>query len=833
MRLPLLAGPVLVLASASLAPGAPLGAPAALPSTTPETPPGAAVPTTLGAVGLGAAIVLDGDRLLVGQPATVPGFPLPPGEPGVVHIFSRDGEGFWTESGRLSPGEGEVGDEFGATLALHGDVLVVGAPGAQEGRGEFHLFQRSGSGWTHQRRIRLPDGSPGDRLGEAAAVRDGVVLAAAPGREGSRGTVVVVERDTGGGWADPARLTGEGTRGGDAFGTAVAFLEGTALVGAPGPVGPGAMFGGSGAGPREGRIFTFRRGEVGEWQGAGTIEPDGAGIQAFGASIRVSGGELLVGSPGSRGGSGAVFHLRQDGINWRTVAELAPATPAPGSSFGTSLTLAGDDLVVGAPLAGGGVGQALVFRRTGDEWTEIQTLSTTGRGIGTQFGAALASNPERLVVGGPLADFFVGAGYVYGQDPAGNWRLEGEVYHEGEGLPALVGGEVRCEEGQAELFSCDQVDLLSFLPVRDLGGGRGIMVNDMWGWTHGESGREFAIVGRLDGTVFIEVTDPSRPIYLGELPLHHRAQPNLWRDMKVYADHTFIVSDGAGPHGMQVFDLRQLLEVDPREAPLLFEESAHYDRVHSAHNIVINEETGFAYIVGGSMGGETCGGALHIVDIREPLNPTFVGCFGDPATGFAGTGYTHDAQCVVYRGPDERYHGREICFNASENALGIADLTDKENPQVLGSASYPNVAYAHQGWLTEDQTYFFLNDEGDELAGTVEATRTVIFDVADLEDPVVAGEFLGTTAASDHNLYIRGDLMYQSNYVAGLRIIDISDPLNPVEVGSFRTVPMGEIEPGFMGSWSNYPFFRSGAVGVTSMREGFFMVRFREGRLIP
>jgi choice-of-anchor B domain-containing protein len=309
------------------------------------------------------------------------------------------------------------------------------------------------------------------------------------------------------------------------------------------------------------------------------------------------------------------------------------------------------------------------------------------------------------------------------------------------------------------------------------------------------------------------------------------AKSNMWRDIKVYKNHAFIVADGAGPHGMQVFDLTQLRNV--QGAPVTFKETAHYDRIHSAHNIVINEATGFAYPVGNSMGGETCGGALHMIDIRDPSAPKFAGCYADPSTGKARTGYTHDAQCVVYHGPDEQYKGREICFNSSETALGIADVTDKQNPKPISMATYPNVAYAHQGWLTDDHRYFYLDDEGDELAGTAPMTRTLVFDLADLDDPVVAKEFFGTTPATDHNLYVRGRYMYQSNYVSGLRVIDVKDPANPVEVGYFDTVPFGENQPGFAGSWSNFPYFKSGVVAVTSMREGLFMVRYQPQTLVP
>ena len=105
----------------------------------------------------------------------------------------------------------------------------------------------------------------------------------------------------------------------------------------------------------------------------------------------------------------------------------------------------------------------------------------------------------------------------------------------------------------------------------------------------------------------------------------------MWRDIKVHDDHAFVVADNAGAHGVQVFDLALLRDVtDP---PVTFEPTARYDGVHSAHNIVINEETGFAYVVGASGGGETCGGGLQMVDIRDPQNPVFAGCFADAGNG--------------------------------------------------------------------------------------------------------------------------------------------------------------------------------------------------------
>ncbi len=221
-----------------------------------------------------------------------------------------------------------------------------------------------------------------------------------------------------------------------------------------------------------------------------------------------------------------------------------------------------------------------------------------------------------------------------------------------------------------------------------------------------------------------------------------------------------------------------------------------------------------------------------MVNIQDPTNPTFAGCFSDPSTGRASTGYNHDAQCVNYHGPDTDHTGKEVCFGSAETALSIADVTDKANPISLAAASYPNVGYAHQGWVSDDHAYFYMNDELDEIAGTVSRTRTLVWDIADLDDPILANEYMGETEASDHNLYIRDNLMYQSNYVSGLRILDISDPVNPVEVAHFDTLPLGDDVPGFAGTWSNYPYFESGIIVVTSMYEGLFILKRRDTRII-
>lgn len=359
--------------------------------------------------------------------------------------------------------------------------------------------------------------------------------------------------------------------------------------------------------------------------------------------------------------------------------------------------------------------------------------------------------------------------------------------------------------------------MLSFVPNRVLNRDARESL-DLWGWTDPDTGAEYVMAGMDNGTTFVDVSDPQDPRVIGFLP-QSGAAASGWRDVKTYANHAFIVADFAGFHGLQVFDLTQLR--DHTGDPVEFATTAHYQGFGSAHNVAINEDTGFAYVVGAS-GGQDCAGGLHMVNIQIPATPRFVGCFAHDGTGRAGTGYTHDVQCVEYHGPDVEHVGKEICVASNETAVSIADVTVKGRARALSKAEYPGVAYAHQGWLTEDQSMFILGDELDERAG--EPARSLIFDMTDLDDPIYVGEYQAVTRSIDHNLYILGDFAYQANYTSGLRILDVSDPVVPVEIAFFDTTPtLGGT--GFAGAWSSYPYFESGTIAVSSISEGLFLLK--------
>lgn len=363
-----------------------------------------------------------------------------------------------------------------------------------------------------------------------------------------------------------------------------------------------------------------------------------------------------------------------------------------------------------------------------------------------------------------------------------------------------------CQDGMAGIYPCNGYDLLGQISLAEFNASS---ANDIWGWTDSTTGKDYALVGLDNGTAFVDITDSQELIYLGKLPT--ATVSSSWRDIKVYQDHAFIVSE-AGGHGMQVFDLTKLRNV--ANAPENFEADARYTGFGNAHNIVINEASGYAYAVGT----DTFNGGAYFIDIQEPKNPIAAG-------GYGTNGYSHDAQVETYNGPDANYTGQEIFIGANENQVAIVNVTDKNNPQQISTFQYSNIGYTHQGWFSEDQRYFILGDETDELTFGFDS-RTLIFDLSDLDNPVLHTTYSGETAAIDHNGYVKGENFYLANYTAGIRILDISgiDGQTIVEKGFFDTYPSNNTAA-FEGVWSVYPYFESEKIIVNDINSGLFVIK--------
>jgi len=376
------------------------------------------------------------------------------------------------------------------------------------------------------------------------------------------------------------------------------------------------------------------------------------------------------------------------------------------------------------------------------------------------------------------------------------FREDRQSVYDGPGYRSARGG------APPIAFPANGIELLAWLPIVEFDQSM-TSADDCWGYVSA-SGREYALIGLSDGTGFVEVTDPGDPRIVAVLP-----GPNsIWRDIKVYQDHVYAVSEGGS--GIQVFDLGLI------DLGLVTQVNTVTDGgATQTHNVAINEQSGFLYRIGG--GGGTTNG-LRIYDLADPANPTFVGQWN--------TRYVHDAQIVNYTsGP---FAGQEIAFCFSETSSGggtpgvnILNVTDKSNITQIAFFQYSTPVFSHQGWLSPDRQFLYVNDELDERnLGTPTTTR--IIDVSDLTNPFQVSTFTNGSSAIDHNLYTLGNLIYEANYRSGLRIYDATNPLAPVEIAFFDTYPEDD-SANFNGLWNNYPYLPSGIMIGSDIEKGLFV----------
>ena len=383
--------------------------------------------------------------------------------------------------------------------------------------------------------------------------------------------------------------------------------------------------------------------------------------------------------------------------------------------------------------------------------------------------------------------------------------------------PAPGSKAMACENGLAGEYPCDNVDFLSFMSLAELGATSDEAEGaNLWGWTDSETNKEYVIMGLTDGTAFVEISNPQHPIYLGTLPTHNNISSVKYRDMKVYQNHAFIIADFNTRHGMQVFDLTQLRDV--MTSTITFTETAYFDGFGDAHNIHINEESGYAYVLR-TTDPEWCSGAMYMVDIRVATNPTAAGCFSEG-------GLASDVMCVNYHGDDPQYQGREVCIVASDDDLIIADVSDKANPVNLKTIGYQNIRRAHNAWLTADHNYFLSADMNDEMMLGLN-TRIFVWDFSDVDDPQLIGTYVGPTPASDHNVWINGNYAYVGNFRAGVRILQMTDIANGnlTQAAYFDMVPSDDDTGHSAGAWAVYPYFANGVIAVSEKNDGLFILR--------
>jgi choice-of-anchor B domain-containing protein len=385
---------------------------------------------------------------------------------------------------------------------------------------------------------------------------------------------------------------------------------------------------------------------------------------------------------------------------------------------------------------------------------------------------------------------------------------------------------INCTNQKAGEFDCNRIDLLAHINLRTLGNSnsRG---NDIWGHVDLNDGREYALVGLTNGVSIVEVTQAETPRLVTFIP----SQQTVWRDLKTYQyfdetrrrwmSYAYITADAASV-GTMILDLNEL--------PLRVQQVSSEMTDTSAHNIYISNvdySTGVALTnkkaymhVAGS---DKNGGAFNSYSLDNPTRPTAV-----YKSGGTRSLYSHDVSSLWIK--DDR---RQQCVNPlidcdllldyNENEILLWDKTNNATPTQLSNTLYQYLSYVHSGWWTEDRKFITVHDELDEQRYSL-TTRVRFFSIDNLRQPQLAGEYIGPTAAIDHNGYTRGNRYYISNYERGLVVLDISNPRNPTEVGFFDTYPLNN-SASFNGAWGTYPFLPSGNILVSDINSGLYILR--------
>jgi len=342
---------------------------------------------------LGESVAVEGDIAIIGVPDDDDhGL-----SSGSAYVFTRTG-GVWIEEVKLLPADGAAHDEFGLSVALDGDTAIIGARLDDDNgtsSGSAYVFTRTGSEWTAQSKLLPADGTAGDFFGASIALDGDTVVIGAPGdgENGFQSGSAYVFTRTGNMWVEQAKLLPADGEFFDQFGLSVAVERDTAVIGVNGDDDNGSRSGSARVYVRTGGVWA----EQAQLRAA-----DGAAHDEFGSSVAVGGDTALIGAPldddnGVSSGSAYVFS-RKSGA-WTERAKLLPSDGEAYDTFGNSIALSGSAAVIGA-LGDEHAGSAYLFTRTLGVWTEQEKAAGDWDGP-LRFGWSIALHAATAVIGAP------------------------------------------------------------------------------------------------------------------------------------------------------------------------------------------------------------------------------------------------------------------------------------------------------------------------------------------------------------------------------------------------------------------------------------------------
>lgn len=303
-----------------------------------------------------------------------------------------------------------------------------------------------------------------------------------------------------------------------------------------------------------------------------------------------------------------------------------------------------------------------------------------------------------------------------------------------------------------------------------------------------QNGREYALLGGSLGMIVVDITDPDNPVNIVQIPAPEGPENSgsLWKEIKVYQNYAYLTTEAGG--GLQIINLSNL----PNNNLVYHSytgDGAIDGQLNSIHALHIDVTAGFVYLHGSNL----FDGAPVVLDLNnDPYNPTYAGVYDQ-------LGYVHDG----YADNDTLY-----AAHIYDGLLAVVDMSDKQNPIVLGTVETPG-KFTHNTWPLADSRIVLTTDE---------ATPSFVT-AYDVSDPTDIQE-LDRVSTNDgnnsigHNTHVRNDWAITSWYSDGVVIIDAHKPDNLVITGLYDTWPQGS-GANFNGCWGAFPYFPSGTI-VTS-----------------
>ncbi|MEM6397609.1 MAG: hypothetical protein AAF741_14770 [Bacteroidota bacterium] len=321
---------------------------------------------------------------------------------GSAYIFRNDGTN-WTQEQKLTASDGAMLDRFGSSVAIWGDVAIVGA--LQDGdngnsSGSVYVFRYDGTNWVEEQKLLADDGDIGDFFGVSLDVENDIIIVGASGDDSQRGSAYIF-RYNGTDWVQTQKLIPAFGSGGDQFGSGVVVADEVAIVGA---IGDGSF---------RGATYVYRFNGSSYVQAQKLIPFDGVADDRFGNDISLANDVLVLGAQDDDTATGGAYVYRRSGNSWGFEQKLVANDASVGDRFGSGVSVGGDLIVVGAANSLNGRGSIYAFNFDGSAWSQSEKITASDGQEDDAFGLSVSLFDNSLMVGAPGDDISVGSAYFF------------------------------------------------------------------------------------------------------------------------------------------------------------------------------------------------------------------------------------------------------------------------------------------------------------------------------------------------------------------------------------------------------------------------------------